>query len=154
MEGQYYYNQGELNNSIRDKIRNQKRELRICSLSKNRNNELMWSHYADGQTGVAIGVRVIGSQDSIKSLQYDGIAFLENNNYHNDTATEILCHKLEVWSYEEEKRVFTENTQFVDVEIKEIVTGRRMSTRDISLITELIEKINPEINIIRANDIM
>ncbi len=69
MEGQFYYNHGELNRNIREKIRSEKGELRICSLSRTNNNELMWSHYANGQTGVPIGVKVIDSKNSIKSMQ-------------------------------------------------------------------------------------
>lgn len=154
MEGQYYYRHGELNQSIRDKIRSEKGELRICSLSKVRNNELMWSHYANGQTGVAIGVKIIDQNYSTENVQYNGINYVRDQDYNDQTARQILCHKLDVWAYEEEKRIFTMNEQYVKISVHEIITGRRMNTRDISLITELIEKINPNIEIIRADDIM
>jgi len=154
MEGQYYYKHGELNHSIREKIRNGKGELRICSLTKVRNNELMWSHYANGQTGVAIGVRIVDSEHNIQPVQYNGITYIRNHDYNDQSAREILCHKLDVWSYEQEMRVFTINKQYVDIEVVEIITGRRMNTRDISLVTELIEKINSGIRIIRAEEIM
>ncbi len=154
MEGQYYYRHGELNHSIRKKIRSEKGELRICSLSKVRDNELMWSHYASGQAGVAIGVRIIDPNHNIENVQYNGITYIRDQDYNDQTAQQILCHKLDVWAYEQEKRVFTINHQYVQVSVEEVITGRRMNTRDISLVTELIEKINPSIEIIRAEEVM
>lgn len=154
MEGQYYYNRGELRRNIREKLRDQKEELRICSLTPMNNNELMWSHYANSQKGVAIGVLIDPLKNLIRDIQYDGIHYLRDNDYNNHTAMEILCHKLEVWSYEKEKRVFTSTKQFIDVKVKEVVLGRSMSNQDISLVSELVNSINPGITIIRAKDIM
>ena len=47
MEGQYYYRTGELDRNIRDRLAEEKGELRLCSLSRVNNNELMWSHYTN-----------------------------------------------------------------------------------------------------------
>src|ERR1700733_10826409 len=58
MEGQYYYRQGDYDRRTLRTIKENKQNLRLCSLSRNNHNELMWSHYADGQHGVAIGVSV------------------------------------------------------------------------------------------------
>ncbi len=154
MEGQYYYRHGELNDNIRRKIRTRKSELRICSLSRVKTNELMWSHYAKGQTGVAIGVEINDPECTIQDVQYNGIQYTRDQDYTDQTASQILCHKLDIWSYEEEKRIFVLNRQFVSVSVKELITGRRMSNRDLSLITELVEKINPRIELIRADEIM
>ncbi|WP_108808179.1 DUF2971 domain-containing protein [Aquimarina spinulae] len=154
MEGQYYYRHGELNQRIKEKIRDEKGELRICSLSKVRNNELMWSHYANGQKGVAIGVKITDQNYIAENVQYNGIIYVRDQDYNHQTARQILCHKLDVWAYEEEKRIFTMNERYVKISVHEIITGRKMNTRDINLVTELIEKINPNIKIIRADEIM
>lgn len=106
MEGQYYYQNGYLNKSIRDKIREEKGTLRICSLSRVNNNDLIQSHYADGHKAVAIGVRIDNEKYKIKPIQYDGIAIIKESNNNNRTAEEILSHKLEIWSYKKEERVF------------------------------------------------
>ena len=153
MEGQYYYQSGELNRTIRDKIREEKGTLRILSLSKVNDNQLMWSHYADGHKGVAIGVRIDNTKYDVQPIQYDGIATIRHSDYNSQTSREILSHKLEVWSYEEEVRVFQENQMFIDVQIEEIILGQRVSNQNIGLIRELIEKINPEIRILRAEDL-
>tara|TARA_A100000171_G_scaffold23606_1_gene21941 strand:+ start:1068 stop:1646 length:579 start_codon:yes stop_codon:yes gene_type:complete len=154
MEGQFYYNQGELNSSLRRQIRDEKGLLRICSLSRVNNNELMWSHYADGQRGIAIGVRIDNTEYDVRPVRYNGLAYIREQAYDHNTATEILTHKLEVWNYEQEERVFVRDQHFVNVTIESIVTGRRMSNLNISLVRELIEKINPELEILRADDIL
>lgn len=154
MEGQYYYRKGELDQSMRDKLSDEKGELRICSLSRVRNNELMWSHYANGQRGVAIGLRIIDSDYEIRPIQYNGLASIREQNFNEQTAIEILSHKLEVWNYEEEERVFIRDRHYVDVKIENIIIGRAMSNPEYSLIRDLINKINPEIEIIKAEKIM
>ncbi len=44
MEGQYYYRTFELEEIIRNKLVEAKGEIRLCSLSRVNNIELMWSH--------------------------------------------------------------------------------------------------------------
>lgn len=153
MEGQYYYHRGELNKTIRDKILEEKGTLRILSLSRVNNNQLMWSHYADGHKGVAIGVRIDESEYDVQPIEYDGIVTIRNSDYNGQTAREILRHKLEVWSYEKEVRVFQRNQMFIDVNIEEIILGQRVSNQNVGLIRELTEKINPNIRISRAEDL-
>ena len=153
MEGQYYYKNGKLNYEIREKIKGMKAGLRICSLSRVNNNELMWSHYTNGQRGVIIGVEV-DKKHIIRPIEYNGISYVREENYNEQTAIEILSHKLEVWGYEEEERVFQEEGNFIDVKIKEIITGRRISEEDSELIEGMVRRINPEIRIIKAEPIL
>lgn len=154
MEGQYYYHQGELNRTIRDKILEEKGTLRILSFSRINNNQLMWSHYADGHKGIAIGVKIDNEKYDVQPIEYDGIVTIRNSDYNGQTAREILRHKLEVWSYEEEVRVFQRNQMFIDVKIEEIILGQRVSNQNVGLIRDLLDKINPEIQIIRAEELM
>ncbi|AGY54624.1 hypothetical protein BRDCF_p1997 [Bacteroidales bacterium CF] len=154
MEGQYYYRTGELDRNIRDRLAEEKGELRLCSLSRVNNNELMWSHYTNGQRGVAIGLRIDDTQYTVRPIQYNGLVSIRNQNFNDQTAIEILSHKLEVWNYEEEERVFVQDRHYIEVQVEEIILGRAMSNSDIGLIRELIEKINPEIRIIRADTVM
>jgi hypothetical protein len=154
MEGQYYYQHGLLDKSIRDILKDEKSELRICSLSRSRNNELMWSHYADGQKGVAIGLRIDDNKYTVKPILYNGLANLQNQNLNEQSAIEILSHKLEVWNYEQEERAFVRDKHFIEVKIEEIITGRTMGNSDFGMIRELVDKINPEIKIVKANSFM
>ncbi len=150
MEGQYYYRNGRLYNDIRDKLLEEKEELRICSLSKSKDNLLMWSHYAKGDRGVAIGLKINDNDYKVKPIKYNGFPCIYNQNYNNLSAINILSHKLEVWDYEEEVRVFVNNQQFINISIIEVIMGSRMDDSDKSLVRNLINKINPTINIINA----
>jgi hypothetical protein len=154
MEGQYYYNKGELDRSILRKVKDDKGNLKLCSLSRNNNNELMWSHYSEGHRGVAIGLKINEQQYDVRPIQYTGLADLSNNQIMNDTPREILSHKLNVWAYEDEERVFITDKNYVDVQIKQVITGRAMSNQDFGFIRDIVEKINPSIKIIRAQSYM
>lgn len=155
MEGQYYYRTGELDRNIRDRLAEEKGDLRICSLSRINNNELMWSHYTNGQRGVAIGIRIDKMRYLVRPIQYNGLASIRNQNFNNQTAIEILSHKLEVWNYEQEERVFVQDRHFyIDVQVEQIITGRAMSNSDFGFVRDLVEKINPTIRIIKADTIM
>jgi len=154
MEGQYYYRTGELNRDIRNKLLEEKGDLRLCSLSKVKDNQLMWSHYTNGQRGVAIGLRIDETRYLVKPIQYNGLFSMSNQDFNDQAATEILSHKLEVWNYEEEVRVFIRDHHYINISIEEVITGVAMSNADFGFVKELIEKINPSIKIIRADTFM
>ncbi|WP_183561598.1 DUF2971 domain-containing protein [Mucilaginibacter sp. SP1R1] len=154
MEGQYYYNKGELNKHLLRKIRDDKGDLKICSLSRKKDNELMWSHYADGHHGIAIGVEIDREAYDVRPVDYTGLAYLRGNEIEHDSARQILSHKLDVWRYEEEERVFVSGGDFVNVTVREVIAGRVMSNYDFGLIRDLIYKINPAIKLIKAATFM
>jgi hypothetical protein len=114
----------------------------------------MWSHYSEGHRGVAIGLTVDNSKYDVRPIQYTGIHYLNGGQIEQDTPREILSHKLNVWSYEEEERVFVTDKFYVDIEVKELITGRAMSNQDYSFIKEVVEKVNPSIKIIKAQTFM
>ena len=147
MEGQYLYSSGELASDVRELIKNQKEKLRICSLSKVTDNELMWSHYAEGHRGVVIGVTVNESKHKVIPVKYAGLPQVGRMSIHNFTAQDILSHKLKVWAYEKEVRVFVRGKQYVDVKVEEILLGRSMSTQDIGFIKKLVASIDKNIKV-------
>jgi len=152
MEGRYLYSQsdGKIDEDMARMLKGEKEKVRVCSLSRDPNNELMWSHYAEGHKGVAIGVEVDRNRYKVRPIDYGGLHQIGRNNFHSGSAVDVLSHKLDVWSYEEEERVFTKNKQYVDVHIRRIICGSRMSTQDKGFITDLVNKVNPDIEIINA----
>lgn len=153
MDGQYYYSKGELNEDIVNKLSDGKDKLRICSLSRKNNNELLWSHYSEGHRGVVIGVQIDRQKYDVRRIDYTGLATI-SGIIKNNTPRNILSHKLNVWSYEQEERAFVTDAHYINVSVKEVITGRKMSNQDFSFIRELLEKINPEINLIKAETFM
>ena len=150
MEGKYYYHHGVLDKTVVNKLASEKEDLRICSLSRRKDNELMWAHYAEGHRGVVVGLSIADKDFNIRPIDYNGIVFLASGQVHQATPMDILSHKLDVWSYEEEERVFIKKRKYVYIEIKEIITGRSMSNQDFSFISDLVHKIIPSVTIIKA----
>ena len=148
MEGHYFFHDeyNKYDRDMRDLIKGEKDNLRICSLTRDSENELMWSHYSDGHKGLVIGVEVKENY-AVRPVVYDGLPVYNNNTLQSTSAIEILSHKLLVWEYEQEERVFVESSHYIDVDIQEIIFGRRMSNQDKSLIQDLINSINPSIKI-------
>lgn len=151
MEGYYYHWNGHFDESMVKKLKSDKEKLNICSLSSTKDNELMWHYYADKHKGVVIGVEVdnhCGQQYDIKPILYGNeLPFICSSNLDGYTAKEILTHKFKSWSYEEEIRVFVENSDFINVKVDEVIIGKEMEKEDFNFIKQLIEKINPNIMI-------
>ena len=162
MEGHYYHFVDEFGQKLIDKIQRGKEKFKICSLSKVKNSELMWTHYSDNQRGIAIGVRIDKLKHpeyDLQPIKYEGLPFFQSKDYCNELAKKILCYKLKEWKYEKEERIFiekkSEESEYIeDVNIEQIITGRRMSDSNFNLITSLVKKLNPNIEIIKAEAIM
>lgn len=152
MEGLYRYTQGTINQQLISNIKGQKEKLKICSLSRNCNSTLMWSHYASGHKGVAIGVEVCLSQE-IREVRYEGMSFVQNATRigSHETAKNILTYKLDSWGYEEEERVFITTGKYAKVKVLEVVLGKRVSEKHKALVRKLVKRVNKSISIRNAN---
>ncbi|GAB6395450.1 MAG: DUF2971 domain-containing protein [Bacteroidales bacterium] len=132
----------------RDSKKTLRTRIKICSLSETEEDILMWSYYANGHRGVVLGVTIVpNKRNTIKRIEYDGEASVENWNQIRKTVEEILSHKVHCWQHEKEWRVFT-FSDYIDVEIKEIILGSQMKPDDKTLVKEIVKKINPKINVI------
>lgn len=146
MEGLFLYNTGEISESIRSKIYNEKNNLKFCCLSTHIDDMLMWSHYANGHTGVVIEVGVSEREYDVVKLKYEKELVCYNPDVDAKT---ILSTKLNHWEYEDEVRVFKRNggDNYVTIDIKKIILGRRTSERHKELIKRLVGKIDDSIEV-------
>jgi hypothetical protein len=149
MEGMYVTSDtGDLDEDMRKFLDSAKQNLRVCSLTKSRNNFLMWSHYAEGHRGVVVGVDIVDKKSETREVIYDGPMQLGIRTVSYNTPRELLSHKLVAWSYEEEVRVFVENGYYVSVEIREVIFGSRMSNQEKSFLREFLRRVCPTLPII------
>ncbi|MCE7070941.1 DUF2971 domain-containing protein [Dyadobacter sp. CY327] len=151
MEGQYLYHSGAIDRITRDRIYGTKQRLKLCSLSSDSQNALMWSHYADGCRGVAIEVELAPGA-RLRRVEYGELVEIFEPGIIEETAEHILSHKLDIWSYEQEWRVFAEGTNFVDVRISKVILGQRMSPNYKSLVTKLLGRIDGNIVVVPYAD--
>lgn len=129
--------------------------LGICSFSKARKNQLMWSHYADEHKGICIGFKEdYLKQNGIKffpsNIEYQDnypfddiinrINFFEKEKILNgldsiagDILLSILTTKYTSWKYERERRLIVRDfgaRKFEPLAVNSIALGLRMEERD------------------------
>ncbi|MGL4604739.1 MAG: DUF2971 domain-containing protein [Iodobacter sp.] len=84
--------------------------VRISSFSKDKNNQLLWSLYADSHKGVCIGIEeskntLSLSEDVEYELEYPVFHYDPYELYQDDFRKRVLLTKSKAWKYEEERRL-------------------------------------------------
>jgi Protein of unknown function (DUF2971) len=156
MEGLLYLFDKDVSTQYRDAVRSASDELRVCSLCASRTSSLLWSYYADGHKGVAIGVTVLDQVsprvDKPEQVTYDMTVNIDQDATKTQSPSEIaklvLKQKLQFWYHEEEYRVFT-TLPYVPVEVNEIVLGCRILQPDADQIRQLVALVNPKIAVVQ-----
>lgn len=123
----------------------EKEHISVCSFSENYKNHLMWSHYADGHRGIAIGFEIDDSTYTIEKVNYNGLV---NFNYLPNKFLDIksvFLNKTKDFSYEEEFRIIIEKPDYVNIQIKEVFFGAETPDEDKKIISALVNKINPDV---------
>lgn len=86
------------------------KECGIFSMSKNNNNILLWSHYANSHAGICIEFKVdeefFGHASKITySDDYPKVDYLKNIIFDKNQADKAILTKSKLWQYEEEYRI-------------------------------------------------
>lgn len=149
MEG-FYRTKENLPQYLKDQILNEKGYYRICSLANEDSNKLLWAHYADGFTGIAVGLR---TNELVYPVNYNGLFQLDEQlTSQNHDITSIFSHKMEEWNYENESRIISNNGQsFIEIEVVEIIFGLRIDENVKQLLISLIRGLNRNITIKQQN---
>lgn len=112
MEGMFHAAKGT-KRAYLDRIREGKRNLRICSFSKEFRNLLLWAHYADGFRGICIEVDLAEwPEHEVAEVKYRPHRLIFDNNqaqYAEFWPNAVLREKNTAWKYEQEVRVLTQN---------------------------------------------
>ncbi len=131
-------------------------DQKFCSLSKRSNLELMWSHYADGHRGICFGVKLKNTKKGglayqVRYEDFPNLSPICDSKDISLRAQKILRYKTDCWSYEEEVRLFSNEGHLVDVEVVEIILGKRADPQLVSLINRLSEQFMPTATVITLN---
>jgi hypothetical protein len=152
MEGRYFYFGDEVSRQFRRSILERKARWRICSLSATARNTLMWSYYADGHKGVALGVTILAGPKrriQVRQIRYDSEVHIgpgSNRRSPSDVALEILTQKQLAWTHEQEYRAFSTD-RFLHVGVSEIVLGCLIDPADRELLLKVARKFLPRVTI-------
>lgn len=156
MEGRYYYFGTNVSQEYKKAILQNRRQLRICSLSATRISTLLWSYYGGSHKGVALGVTVKPRQSpapTIRPVAYDNGIHVRGRLARRSAdaaALDILTQKQLAWRHEQEVRVFT-HQPYVSVVIKELVLGCLIDPLDQALICALAKKWHPRVKLTKLN---
>ena len=115
---------------------------RVCSLSASLNDVRLWSHYADGHTGIAIEIDFDALDKQLHQVEYvDQLREFGNTALATPEPTEVLRLKTIHWSYEQEYRLIDKVDYFP---ITGRITGVYMGLRTSPLLQELLLRTLPE----------
>lgn len=147
MEG--YFKGDNLIDSEWQRLREERKNLRICSFAGNHTSNLLWSHYADEHRGCCIAVEV---PDRCKWQRWDvnyvsQPPVISTGTPAGDAIKTICSTKSDFWAYEQEVRFVkpvanNRQSPFLPVRILEIYLGVRVSDERERLIRRLVEQIN------------
>ena len=160
MEGFYTYIPEEENKNIEQILRDEKFKYKIFCCSKEYNEILMWSHYADSHRGICLEIEVneeLCKQNNIfhrNVLYKKDLVKISPNRNTKDQAKHILKHKISKWRYEKEVRFFIKNdtpNSYKIGDIKAILIGSRCSDTDKNLIKEWIRNTQIELKNVDFN---
>ena len=154
MEGRYYYRDDEVSKTLLRRFSEEKDYWKICSLSRDPRNTLMWSYYAGGHAGAAIGLDVVLRKgQKIENVNYDNEIYVDAKTLKSsprNLALKVLRQKQESWSHEKEVRIFS-RVDYVSVKIQEIFLGCNISDRHLGLIKGLMKHTHPRIRVKKLN---
>jgi hypothetical protein len=156
MEGRYYYFGDDVSRDFRRAIFESRKRRRICSLSKTRDNTLLWSYYGGGHKGIALGVQLQMNKRPtplVRDVTYDNVVSVRGkagSRSADAAALDILTQKQLAWQHEKEVRVFTDKP-YVAVILKELVFGCLVDLTDQELVRSIAKKWHPRIRITKLN---
>lgn len=145
MEGFFNYSK-QIDLATRKAMYDKRAKTYICSLSKQKDIGIMWSHYANEHRGCCIELEVTSKWKKIEVEYLDKMPDL-----NTDTQIDkILKCKSKQWEYEQEVRFIktVENEVAkrpkLKIRIKKIWLGARVDRKTVSFLKGLVEKIYPE----------
>lgn len=139
-----------------DSLRDKKQNTLICSLSKNCNNGLMWSFYADEHKGCCIEVEVTSTKWEKIVMDYNTNMFSLNTPTPN-SIKDVLGRKSIQWEHEDEVRYIRtfelgqRVNPFVSVKIHRILLGMKVEKKEADFIKKLVGLVNPNIRVEKVN---
>lgn len=146
----------------------------ILCLTKDSQNILMWSHYADNHKGICLGFSPEGLNNSIFKLAKPVLYTYKYPKLYIDDImrdisdkqfdyTEKLINmytltKFKDWAYEKEWRIFEpiysekERIKKFDAkELRQVILGAKIESSDATAIRKLVKEKYPHVKIFQAN---
>ncbi len=147
MEGVYTTNE-LVDEVFHEQLKKDIGNIKVCSLSTEKDSPLMWAHYAAGNRGCVIGVE-LPSGTKAKPVKYEGPSDIKIDTQMEsaERARRVLTYKNDFWEYESEVRTFVESGLYQSVVVKEITFGEKADKTAKGIIKKILAKLAPEVAI-------
>ncbi|MEA3030998.1 MAG: hypothetical protein QOG13_2323 [Sphingomonadales bacterium] len=136
----------------------------VCSLAEERDNILMWAHYADSHAGLCLGfepsleaIDFVCAYQVLYSEERPVLNLIRRAEGH-ELMDKVLLTKSAMWSYEREWRMIAHDIQnrlrrFPPRALQEVVFGSRITSEAKAIVLEAISRSrsNPKIFQASAN---
>lgn len=150
-EGMFFALEGDLEyEKIVEAVIREKKEIRICSLSKTYDSHLLWAHYASGFSGLAIEVDLPEGHPEIKKKVdcSKGFTRLTEDDKRDPSkiADKLLSSKHKDWAYEKETRILRRGEWFpLPNSVRRVICGHRMNPAMLEALRIICDKKGIEI---------
>lgn len=151
MEGYFQYDANVDRRLVRSILDGKNRHY-ICSLSKDYDIGLMWTHYANENKGCCIEVEVTSKTWQQLDVEYSSqIPVLTDRT----NIEEILKVKAKMWEYEKEVRFLSpavidkSKRLHLTVRINKIYLGYKVDRRKSNHLKKIITALNPNIEVVK-----
>ena len=143
-------------------------KMRVFCICPDRDNILLWSHYANNHTGFAVGfdaMQLHALWKTNQGFQMGYVAYRDtypillpalpgDNHTKEDIITTIMNVKSDIWAYEKEIRMNMfdgpAKASFAPTLIKEVVIGCKMAADDQRKMLEVMDRKYPHACVYRA----
>lgn len=128
------------------------KDFRVVCFSRDKDNPLMWSHYADGARGCLIELQLLDGQE-VHKVSYLKKPSLTERYISREKAAEILIYKEKPWKYEGESRCLLDgNEEFLPVSIKSITFGSRADKSKVDMLLHILKLCKPGLKTYRMSE--
>jgi len=113
---------------------------RICSLSSDCNDVRLWAHYADSHRGIAIQIKFLDLDSSLREVLYsENFPEFDGRNTKNLDVNDILTCKTKHWQYESEYRIINRQEFFsIKGRISAVYLGPRVEDKRRDLMLRIV----------------
>lgn len=128
----------------------------VACFLDNKDNLLMWSHYADSHKGVCLKFDVLEASEFFtpaKRVKYESSYPIYNYLSDKNKVADLLFTKSKDWEYEGEVRVIkdkSDNYPFPKSALKEVIFGCNISASDKKTISAIIKDKYPQTKLVQA----
>jgi Protein of unknown function (DUF2971) len=140
LEGRYEVFFVDPSSNFTSLVNKRRDEWRICSLSEDLHNFLLWSHYGAGHRGIAIEIDIPeDTPELVKVLYIPFSPMFTDANQSNTDQRGLFTNKTQEWQYEKEYRILNKQNFFkLPNPIKRIFLGPKVPIDRIRALREIL----------------